>query len=128
MNSITDSLVRRTLASNLRDFASRASHCSHSPRQIEIRSLEKHASQCIANANFCSQIHAIDGNAYSNIRDLIHDILDALRLLRKVYNAKNHICGQDRAIGDAKNALIGQINRLWGSVNFYTDEARAATA
>lgn len=124
MDSITALTIRSVLASNLRDFASRASHCSHNPRQIEIRSLEKHAAQCTANANFCFQINAIDGDSYSKIRDLINDGLNGLRLLRKVYNAKNYICGQDRATEDAKAALVRQVNRLRDAINFITDEAK----
>lgn len=119
--------IRRTLASNLRTFASRASDCSHNPHQIEIRSLDNHASRCIANANFCFQIYAIDCDAYSKIHDILHDSLERLRDLRKVYNAKNYICGQDRAIGGAKTALIEQVNRIWEVIDFYNDEAQATT-
>ena len=119
MDSITAHNVRIVLASNLRDFASRASHCSHHPRQIEIRSLEKHASQCIANANFCFQIHAIDGDNYAFIRDLIHDSLDGLRLVRRAHEGKDHLIGC--ALADAKTALIVQINRIWGHINQHHD-------
>lgn len=106
--------ISRTLAGNIRGFASRASHCSHNPRQIEIRSLEKHASQCIANANFCFQIYAIDGDSYSKIRDLIHDTLDGLRLLRRAHEGKDHLIGC--ALADSKAALIGKINHLWHTI------------
>lgn len=116
--------IRRTLAGNIRCFASRASHCSHNPRQIEIRSLEKHASQCIANANFCFQIYAIDGDSYSKIRDLIHDTLDGLRLLRRAHEGKNHLIGCE--LPNAKSALIGQINRLWCYINQLHDGLAAA--
>lgn len=111
--------IWRTLAGNIRDFASRASHCSHNPRQIEIRSLEKHADQCIANANFCFQITAIDGDSYSKIRELIHDTIDALRLLRRAHEGKDHLIGC--ALADFKAALVEKINRLWGVINFITE-------
>lgn len=126
MDSINAYNIRRVLASNIRGFASRASHCSHNPRQIEIRSLEKHASQCIANANFCFQIYAIDGDAYSKIRDLIHDTLDGLRLVRRAHEGKDHLIGCELA--NAKAALVGQVNRLWGVINFYNDEPQPANA
>ena len=128
MDSINAYDIRRVLASNLRGFASRASHCSHNPRQIKICSLDKDASECIANANFCFQIYAIDGDAYSKIRDTITALFVDICRLRKVYNAKNYICGQDGAIAAAKADAVSQINRLWEVINFYNDEPQTTTA
>lgn len=120
--------TRRVLASNLRTFAAYASHLRHNPRQIAVSVIDRHATQCIANANFCFQIYAIDGDAYAKIRDIITDITVDIRRLRKVAKATNYICGQDAAISAARLDAAYQINRLWEVINFYNDEAQATSA
>lgn len=122
--------IRRVLASNLETFAYSARTLWTRPTSKDsITGFQTHAERCIANITFAFQIHAIDADTCISLRDIITDITVDIRRLRKIATAKNYICGQDGAIEAAKADASRQVNRLWGAINFITDEAKpTATA
>lgn len=128
MDSITAYRIRRVLASNLETFAYSARTLWTRPTSKDsITGFQTHAERCIANINFAFQIQAIDAETCDELREIVTNITVDIRRLRKVATAKNYICGQDGAIEAAKADASRQVNRLWGAINFITDEAKPTT-
>ena len=112
--------VRKILASNFDVLTSNACHYRNFPRQISVTRMEDHTVARISQANFAFQIGAIDANDYCRIRDLTSDLTNAVKRLRKVYNADNYLCGQAQAISAAKDDVTNAI----ASLNLYLDQIK----
>jgi Na+-translocating ferredoxin:NAD+ oxidoreductase RnfC subunit len=117
--------IRRILASNFDTMLAHACRCHNFPRQIKVQAFQRHADRSISQANFAFQIDAIDANTYCYLRNCANNVTDAITKLRKIYNAKNFMCGQAQAIAAAKASLISAITDL--RVNLHTMKQDSVT-
>jgi hypothetical protein len=112
--------VRTILASNFETLTSNACHYRNFPHQIGVTQLDNQTLARISQANFAFQIGAIDAHDYGRIRDLTNDVTNAVKRLRKVYNADNYLCGQAQAISAAKDDVTNAI----ASLNLYLERIK----
>jgi hypothetical protein len=112
MDRTTTNDIRRILASNFDTMLAHACRSHNFPHQIKVERFQLHAERCISQANFAFQIDAIEANTYCNLRTSASNVTDAVTNLRKIYNAKNFVCGKEQAIVAAKASLISAITDL----------------
>jgi hypothetical protein len=108
MDRNTAQNIRRVLASNLNTFAARARNNRSQPFSYSIESLQNHCSRCVAEANFCFMIDAIDGDSYIVTRNTIMDLTAAVIAVRKAVK-DNHDVGATSAEATKKINLLYSI-------------------
>jgi hypothetical protein len=128
MQQTTAQNVHKILASNFNALTSYAFHYSHFPSKIKVGTLASKELACLSQANFAFQIYAITAEDYCRIRDLTNDVTNAVKRLRKVYNADNYLCGQAQAISAAKSDVTKAIMSLTLCLNQIQNGVTTTTA
>jgi len=93
--------IHKILADNFNLFTSYALCSNERPNEIRVESARRRATKVISQANFASQIGAIDAAEYCVLSELAEEVRDSVIALRKVYSAKNYISGHAAAIANA---------------------------
>ena len=117
------STVLTVLVGEIRIFAAKCHLCASQPRKIKNTLLRSNLDRFKAVVLFNQSIASISVSSSCNLTSSAASAFDALLRLRKVYTAKNYICGQDHAIAEARNDVGQWIKRLDG---ISTELARAA--
>ena len=81
--------IHKILADNFNLFTSYALCSNERPNEIRVESARRRATKVISQANFASQIGAIDAAEYCVLSELAEEVRDSVIALRKVYISRD---------------------------------------